>query len=269
MRPVFDASAHESGHPSLNQCSETGSNLIELIPNSLLKFRKHETAVLADVCKAFLQIGINQVHQDFLRFFWYDGEKLIAFRHLRLLFGLTSSPFILAAVFEFHFSRVLEAIEKGEVNWSAELVKKLRNSFYVDNCATSVENTKELEAFIKQSTEVMKTAGFDLRGWEYTGDGAENSKVLVLGLMYNKVDDTLSLNPARLDITLPDKITKRVILSISHQPFDPIGITCPVFIRPKETLKKLWKKKKSWDEPVDEQTEKEFLEWFRELPLLK
>lgn len=164
VRPVFDASAHESGHPALNQCLKMGPNLIELIPSSILKFRKHEIGVFADVRKAFLQIEINQVHRNFLRLLWVEKDELIVYRHLRFLFGLTCSPFILAAVFEFHFAMVLKMIKDEKVNWSADVVKKLQDSFYVDNCATSVENKDELNIFITQSTEIMKPGGFELRG---------------------------------------------------------------------------------------------------------
>lgn len=69
IRPVFHASAHETGLPSLNQCLETGPNLLELIPSSVLKFRENEIGVIAYDRKAFLQIEINEVHQNFLRFF--------------------------------------------------------------------------------------------------------------------------------------------------------------------------------------------------------
>ena len=47
IRPVFDASASKKGFPSLNQCLERGSNLIELIPTSLLRFREHDIPVIA------------------------------------------------------------------------------------------------------------------------------------------------------------------------------------------------------------------------------
>ncbi|XP_035204986.1 uncharacterized protein LOC118179934 [Stegodyphus dumicola] len=40
IRPVFDASARFINHPSLNQCLQCGPNLIELIPDVLLRFRE-------------------------------------------------------------------------------------------------------------------------------------------------------------------------------------------------------------------------------------
>ncbi|XP_055931952.1 uncharacterized protein LOC129962236 [Argiope bruennichi] len=61
IRPVFDASARLVNYPSLNQCLECGPNLIELIPNILLRFREGQLGVIADIRKAFLQISVPSV----------------------------------------------------------------------------------------------------------------------------------------------------------------------------------------------------------------
>ena len=177
IRPVFDASASEKGFPSLNQCLEKGPNLIELVPASLLRFREHDIAVIADIRKAFLQIEINKKDRDFLRFLWYRNGKLVVFRHKRVVFGLTCSPFILGAVLEYHFLNVARAVtEKYYSHWSKEIIKRLSKSFYVDNCTTSVKSTAELNKFISVSKDVMKQGGFDLRGWEYTHDTNEEER---------------------------------------------------------------------------------------------
>ncbi|UYV73196.1 hypothetical protein LAZ67_10002163 [Cordylochernes scorpioides] len=56
IRPVFDASCKKKGLLSLNQCLEKGDNLIELIPDLLLRFRLGKYGIIADMRKAFLQI---------------------------------------------------------------------------------------------------------------------------------------------------------------------------------------------------------------------
>jgi len=93
IRPVFDASAHELGKPSLNDCLEKGPNLIEIIPNILERFRKHEVGVTADIEKAFLQLQVAPADRDYLRFILLIAGEV--FRHCRVVFGVASSPFLL------------------------------------------------------------------------------------------------------------------------------------------------------------------------------
>ena len=97
LRPVFDASAREKNFPSLNQCLQKGPNLIELIPTILLRFRRRQIGVCADIKKAFLQISVCAKDRNYLRFLWYDKDKLQVFRHKRVVFGVSCSPFLLGA----------------------------------------------------------------------------------------------------------------------------------------------------------------------------
>ncbi|GFT06170.1 integrase catalytic domain-containing protein [Trichonephila clavipes] len=97
IRPVFDVSARESGK-SLKQLRYTGPNLLEQIPDILDRFRSYPIGISVDIEKAFLQLGITPEHSDFLRFFYpKEGEK-ITYRLRRVVFGVLSSPFLLAAV---------------------------------------------------------------------------------------------------------------------------------------------------------------------------
>ncbi|XP_051161418.1 uncharacterized protein LOC127281645 [Leptopilina boulardi] len=269
IRPVFDASANVAGFPSLNQCLEKGPNLIELIPATLLRFREHEIAVLADIRKAFLQIGINEQERNYLRFLWLVDDEIKIFRHRRVVFGLKCSPFLLGAVLKLHFSNLLQAAKDGKGSWSCEIIEKLSKSFYVDNCTTSVESKEKLQDFIKSAKEMMALGSFDLREWEYTRDDSDKESTLVLGLLFNKIRDTISVNPALLKDEGDTVVTKRSILSVAHKVFDPIGFTSPVTLLPKLLLKNLWKQKLDWDDPVDKDTQKAFLNWKEQLSYLE
>jgi hypothetical protein len=94
LRPVFDASARERGRSSLNQSLQKGTNLIEIIPAILLRYRLHQVGVIADIKRAFLQVSLSKEDRDFLRFLWVNAEgNLRIFRHARVAFGVTSNPF--------------------------------------------------------------------------------------------------------------------------------------------------------------------------------
>ncbi|XP_050298613.1 uncharacterized protein LOC126737669 isoform X1 [Anthonomus grandis grandis] len=272
IRPVFDASAREKDSPSLNQCLEKGVNLIEMISNILLRFRQQRIGVVSDIRKAFLQLSIHPDDRDFLRFLWRDknGQEII-FRHRRVVFGINSSPFLLGASLEYHLSKMSEKCESMAV--SKDIVVKLSKAFYVDNCVTSVANEEDLESFVKGSIMIMAEGRFDLRGWEYTGQVQGNSRdptTSVLGIKWNRVDDTLFLNQdiGNIEELLSQPVTKRLMLSLAQRIFDPIGFSCPAVLIPKLLLQKTWEKQVGWDVPVNGEIESLFKNWLKEVPYL-
>ncbi|GFR09129.1 integrase catalytic domain-containing protein [Trichonephila clavata] len=119
VRPVFDGSARQRNCPSLNDCLEKGSNLIELIPSLINKFRFGKFGLISDIEKAFLQIEIQASDRKYLKFLrWEHGqrEKLKCFQHKRVVFGILSSPFLLGATIEFHLSNAPHLQEELLVN---------------------------------------------------------------------------------------------------------------------------------------------------------
>ena len=276
IRPVFDASARSKDHPSLNQCLDKGPNVIELIPNILLRFRMGKIGVVSDIRKAFLQISVNQTDRDFLRFLWVDSqEKERIFRHKRVVFGVNSSPFLLGATIEYHLLLCLDKCESGGTFFSKETILQLLNSFYVDNCVTSVSNGEILQKFMKESIMVMNEGKFDLRGWEFLGqvDDASDSpsETAVLGLMWDKSRDTLGVSEKCLlgvNDLADQPISKRLMLSFTQRVFDPIGFTAPSTLLPKLLLQKTWKTKLAWDDPVDLEIKIAFCKWLCELHYL-
>ncbi|KAF8790538.1 hypothetical protein HNY73_005547 [Argiope bruennichi] len=144
------------------------------------------------------------------------------------------------------------------------------NSFYVDNCLASVKTQSELERFIDVATEIMAERKFDLRGWEHSSPSDPiTSPTIILGTIWDRHCDTLSINIPDLRELMEEVITKRNILAASHKVFDPLGITSPVLLLPKLWLQNLWKSKIGWDEEVDLKTRQDFLKWLMELEYLK
>ena len=67
MRIVYDASAKISSTAlSLNDCLDTGPDLIQRLQNMLLTFRSHKIAFTADIEKAFLQMELNTQDREYL-----------------------------------------------------------------------------------------------------------------------------------------------------------------------------------------------------------
>ncbi|XP_035229427.1 uncharacterized protein LOC118201426 [Stegodyphus dumicola] len=144
IRPVFDGSVRTKGSPSVNDCLEKGPNLIDTVPAIINRFRLGKIGVSADIKKAFLQIALNPKDRDYLRFLWWEqgnSERLKIYRHRRVVFGITSSPFLLNATLTKLMNEVPE-------NYRAS-ANKLVESWYVDNLVTSVNDESELKKLKK------------------------------------------------------------------------------------------------------------------------
>ncbi|CAG7827818.1 unnamed protein product, partial [Allacma fusca] len=263
VRPVVDASAHERNSPSLNDCLEKGPNLIEEILPLLIRFREKRIGVVADIAKAFLQISVAEQDRNFLRFLWWEDEnakKMVALRHRRVVFGVSSSPFLLGAVIDFHLNRAPAHLEAT--------ARILRKSFYVDNCVSCVDTKEQLDSLISESQELFTLGKFDLRGWEYTVfSSTKTEETPVLGLLWDRSEDTLRCDLNKLR-HLQAPVTKRKVLSIAQQIFDPVGFLCPVTLQPKKLLQLTWEMKVGWDTELPTEISEPFLKWTSELHML-
>lgn len=263
VRPVFDASCKRGKMVSLNDCLEKGPNLLQLIPDVMLRFREKKVGFVSDVRKAFQMIEVAEEDRDAMRFFWCkDGkiEDLQEFRHVRVMFGATSSPFILAAVLEHHLSNLPENEKK--------IGKQLLESFYVDNCVSSVDTMAEYVDFREHATEVLKRIQMDLRMWFSSGeDFSDHQRLPVLGMLWDRKEDTLSLKLE--EIVVPAVITKRIILSALQKIYDTIGFACPVLIPMKLLLQKAWLAKIKWDVEIPQEDSETFRRWCQELESLR
>ena len=138
---------------------------------------------------------------------------MIIYQHRRVVFGVNSSPFLLGATIEHHLEKATAADESQR---ERELFKKLKRSFYVDNCVTSVKSEEETVLLQKVVTSVMEKRHFTLRGLKSSNTIDQQENTPLLGIGRNKKEDFLFLISNFLD-NLDEPITKRKILSIAHK----------------------------------------------------
>ncbi|GFT65865.1 DUF5641 domain-containing protein, partial [Nephila pilipes] len=123
-----------------------------------------------------------------------------------------------------------------------EPVSRLMKSSYVDNCVTSVSIEDNLYGFIEESKHILATACFDLRGWEHTSlkiSRDPSDPIHVVGLLWNKDEDNIYCDTNVLKCSSFD-LTRRNVLSIVHEIFDPLGVLCPATFIPKLLILRSW-----------------------------
>ncbi|MCP4486384.1 MAG: DDE-type integrase/transposase/recombinase, partial [Gammaproteobacteria bacterium] len=259
VRVVYDASAKSSQKVnSLNDCLYRGPVILPDLVGLLLRFRLEKIGIIADIEKAFLQIGLQKQERDATRFFWLKNvqmpaspDNVIILRFTRVAFGVISSPFLLAATILYHLQRM-----------NTPTANNVLKNIYVDNVligSTTVEEGIQLYQDLKQC---FQAASMNLREWQSNSqellqqlpaaDVVNKPLTKVMGLEWNTKDDTLSLMHLRADkyeesIIAP---TKRKILQCIATLFDPMGLTAPCLLLGKNFLRKLWKEKLTWDEEI-------------------
>ena len=95
VRVVYDCTA-KFGGTSLNDQFLKGQDLMNDLLEVLLRFRREEIAVVADIEAMFHQVRMLESDRDVLRFLWWEkgdiGKSPKEYRMCVHLFGATSLP---------------------------------------------------------------------------------------------------------------------------------------------------------------------------------
>ena len=204
-------------------------------------------ALISDIQQSFHNIKTGESHEDVLRFLWYDNilndePNIITYRFARLLFGLTSSPFILISAIDLH-------MKKFE-NLSPKKVEQFLRDLYVNDSSTSFPNIKDANRFYLFVLETLRDGGFSLHKW------CTNSKELSELILADQQKRFCSESPDKfilnnfepkkvlrvsgdtvsdefvfsfkeiIDYVLTLPKTKRSLFSVAAKFFDPLGILC-------------------------------------------
>uniref|UniRef100_A0A146LXE2 Pro-Pol polyprotein n=1 Tax=Lygus hesperus TaxID=30085 RepID=A0A146LXE2_LYGHE len=252
LRIVYDASAKIKGQCSLNELLYKGPLMLEDLCTLLLKFRINNIGIVADVEKAFLQVGLQEEDRDVTRFLWVknvDGMpcdgNLIHLRFCRVPFGIISSPFLLAATIRHHL-----------LCKETKYARQLADCLYVDNLVTGVDNQNHARDLYHTAKRSLDELSMNLRGWNSNDKNFlatlpqsqrdMNKVVSVLGLKWDTVADSLQLAFTESKLERP-VTTKRQALRIIASVFDPCGFVSPLTLPTRVFLQNLWKKGLNWD----------------------
>ena len=105
-------------------------------------------------------IVVDDRDRDVLRFLWIDDiaksePEIKAYRFTRVVFGVSSSPFLLNATIRFHLESHMES--------NGEIVKCLLRSTYVDDIVSGAGSDAEAFELFVQAKDLFKRGGFNLR----------------------------------------------------------------------------------------------------------
>ena len=273
VRIVLDGSSKaKKGANSLNECMYRGPIILPDLVGLLCHFCLGHIAVIADIEKAFLQIGLQPTERDVTRFLWYKDptkpvveNNLQIYRFCRVTFGVISSPFLLEATVKFHLQ-----------SEGTPVALLIADNVYMDNLLASVETVEEAYNIYKEGKSIFAKALMNLHEWtsnstEFNAllsesDHVKSTKQKVLGLSWDLSTDSISISSTpSLTTTVP---TKRQILQTVASIFDPLGLFSPVTLHGKLFLQELWKCDVTWDEEISPHLLEKWTEIFELLSVI-
>ena len=205
----------------------TGPPLQPLLWDIVIRTRMSTHMLLADIQKAFLQIGIREQDRDAFRFLFNINGTEQNFRFTRVPFGAEASPFMLGATLQHHYDQQPTELHKT--------VETLRENTYVDNLMNSGDTVEEIEKFKREASDILENAKFPIHKWESdlleleSEDAVNPSKIL--GHPWEKTQDTLEVNVKPLEDEQP--VRKRQMLSRLGGIYDPLGFISPTVVKGK------------------------------------
>lgn len=161
IRIVYDASAKTNKDASsLNECLYRGPVLLRNLCGIFMRFRFHRIALVADIEKAFFQVGLQKSERNVTRLIWlkdcenpsFSCENIQEYRFCRVPFGIISSPFILAATIGNHLQ-----------NYNSPFAELIRKNIYVDNLITGTNTVTKAMNLYSESKVMFHDASMNLR----------------------------------------------------------------------------------------------------------
>ncbi|CAG4976903.1 unnamed protein product [Colias eurytheme] len=281
LRAVFNASSPTtSTQVSLNSIQMVGPTVQDDLLSILLRFRQHKYVILADVEKMYRQILVHPDDRYLQRIIWRDNpsQQLKAFELNTVTYGTASAPFLA--------TRCLNQL--GLECDDTQIAEIILHDFYVDDLLSGGDDLNVVRDIRNKVTATLASAQFPLRKWksnesqlvsEFSGSthdlnigGSEPSKTLGLGWqpepdkLYFPIEKHDSSNSE--STSMPTANSKREILSVISQIFDPLGLVSPVVIKFKIFLQTLWLQNLSWDDPLPPEIQRSWLELIENINVL-
>lgn len=259
LRVVFDASMKSTSGASLNDIMFKGYQVQPELFDIICRFRTFKFVLIADIEKMFRQVKVNPKQVFLQNILWRENPQsdLKCIELQTLSYGTNSAPFL--ATRSLHY---LADKFSDKFPLAADVI---RTQCYVDDILCGTNSLETLNELYSQLVNLFKLANLNLHKWNSNSQEilnhispssnqctyelkAEKSVNKVLGVSWNPVSDEFSISSPIS--TQRYDVTKRAVLSLIAQIFDPLGCIGPVIVVAKVIMQNIWISKIDWDEDI-------------------
>lgn len=274
LRTVFDASAATTSGKSFNDIQMVGPTVQDDLLSILLRFRQHKYVVTGDVEKMYRQILVTESQRSLQKILWRENptDQLKSYQLNTVTYGMAASAFIA--------TRCLVQLATETTDKNVEFA--IAHDFYVDDLLTGADSIHDTIHLCQGIIQTLNSAKFCLRKFQSNNsdilnavckssssldfvDLSANELSKTLGLYWQCSTDNLSFS---INFKTDGKVTKRHILSVIAQVFDPLGLVSPCIVEAKMIMQQLWVQNCSWDEDLPEHINRLWQNFYKTLPLL-
>lgn len=271
LRVVFDASAVTSSNKSLNDIQFPGPALQNDIFSILLRFRQYKFVACADVEKMFRQVLIQSDQRSLQLILWRENptDPLETYQLNTVTYGTASAPYL-----------SMRCIRQLALECDDDVIARvITQDIFVDDLISGDDDYHNLLRICEKTSQILHSGCFPLRKWKFNLDISQNksaehfigehAQTKTLGLGWHNTSDELyfvtNINSDHCELNL----TKRIMLSIISQIYDPLGLLSPAVIISKIFLQNLWLSRIDWDTPVSADITKAWKQFIYSLRFLK
>nr|XP_053607443.1 uncharacterized protein LOC128673547 [Plodia interpunctella]XP_053607444.1 uncharacterized protein LOC128673547 [Plodia interpunctella] len=277
LRTVFDASAVTTTGLSLNDIQMIGPTVQDDLVSILIRFRQHKYVISGDIEKMYRAIDVNPSQRSLQQIIFRSdpSQPLKTYTLNTVTYGVASSPYLATKCLSSLSETVDDVLVKNSI----------KRDFYVDDYLSGGFTEEDVVKQTKAVINVLSSAKFNLRKFKSNSqeilnqllseetssnnflDISEysNTPSKTLGLIWSPKCDTLSFS---INIENKYKITKRNILSVISQIFDPLGLVGLAVVEAKIILQQIWSLKLGWDDEVPENIKGQWTSFSRQLAFL-
>ena len=260
FRVVFDCSAKFQGL-SLNDHLLQGPDLTNSLIGVLLRFRQRPIALIGDIKAMFSQVLVDERDRNVYRFVWFPSGDVnkppIDYCMQTHVFGTKCSPSCAAFALQ-------KTAEENVTAASQHTVEVVRKNFYVDDLCTSCDNVQEAVQLKSQLCKLLESGGFHLTkflsnskevlarmsaedmapDFKFADTQLPNHKTL--GVVWDATSDKL-----RVKVSVKNqRCTRRGVLSVIGQTYDPFGLLQPFLLPARQLLQEACRKELDWDKEL-------------------